>query len=127
MIDRNCIKHQTGLLFKSVVLGLISFFVIAFIMSLIVWITPAPEKWMNHYNLAVLSATCLLVGISAGFYNKRKGLFFGFLYSAIVLMLIIIILMLWNGNQPVSLMMKISYLVCIVFGGIGGLIGVNSK
>lgn len=127
MIDRGCFKHQISSLLKSVVLGILSFIIITFILSLVVWITPAPEKWMNYYSLIALSLTCLLVGISAGYYNKKKGLFFGLIYSTIILMLIIIIFMLLNGNEPVSITLKINYLLCIIFGGIGGMIGVNTK
>jgi len=58
---------------------------------------------------------------------KKRGFLYGALYSIIFILIIIIINMLAFSTDIESGIGLIKYLICVLFGSIGGMIGVNMK
>ncbi|HZK02398.1 MAG TPA: TIGR04086 family membrane protein [Anaerovoracaceae bacterium] len=112
---------------KAFVLSFIIFIILIAIVGLLLRFTSLPEKWTYLYVLLSLCIACLLVGLSAGHVIQKKGILVGILFSIIFLLLIIIGAALITGMYSEAGLLRIRYLPCIIFGAMGGMIGVNMK
>lgn len=115
-------KNLKGLLYAFIL-----FILLTLLMSAVIKLTPAPEGWAVYYMIGILSLSCLFLGVYIGNHIKKKGFFYGAVYSAIFLLILIAFYMLafTTGIEAGTGLLK--YLVPILFGSVGGMIGVNLR
>lgn len=115
-------KNLKGLLYAFIL-----FILLTLLVSAAVMLTPAPEGWSIYYMVGVLSLSCLFLGMYSGNHIKKKGFIYGALYSAIFMLILTAFYMLAfsTGVQMGAGLMR--YLVPVLSGSIGGMIGVNMK
>lgn len=112
---------------KAYALGIVSFLVLVVLLGVLVCFTPLPEKGMGYYMLGALSLACLLQGLGAGKAMGKRGLLFGLLFSAVLVLSVLAVSLLISGNTGEFPLLQLRYLICLVFGGIGGMVGVNFR
>ncbi|MDD3169303.1 MAG: TIGR04086 family membrane protein [Eubacteriales bacterium] len=112
---------------KGFLYALILFILLTLLISVLVKFTPAPEGWALYYMIGVLCISCLFLGLYVGNYIKKKGFVYGALYSIIFLLILSAIYMLAFNNGIEMGMGLIKYLIPILFGSVGGMIGVNLR
>lgn len=112
---------------KGYLYALVLFFALTWVVSLLIRFTPIPETWSIYYLIFLLCISCLFLGVYSGCHMKRRGFIYGALYSVIFLILIFAIFMLAFSSEIQSGFGLLKYLICIFFGSVGGMIGVNMK
>jgi len=96
-------------------------------MSAIIRLTPAPEGWAVYYMIGILSLSCLFLGVYIGNHIKKRGFLYGAVYSAIFLLILIALYMLAFTTEIEAGISLLRFLVPILFGSVGGMIGVNLR
>lgn len=112
---------------KGFLYAFILFILLTLLISVIVKLTPAPEGWSLYYMIGVLCLTCLFLGTYSGNYIKKKGFVYGALYSIIFLLVLSAFYMLAFSTGIEMGAGLIKYLIPILFGSVGGMIGVNMR
>lgn len=115
-------KNLKGLLYAFIL-----FILLTLLVSVVIKLTPAPEGWAVYYMVGALSLSCLFLGIYAGNHIKKKGFLYGALYSAIFLLILTAIYMLAFSTGFEAGPGLLKYVIPILFGSVGGMIGVNLK
>ena len=115
-------KNLKGFLF-----ALILFVLMTLAVSAVVKLTPAPERWALYYMIGVLCVTCLFLGTYFGNHYKKRGLMYGALYSVIFLLILSAIFMLAFSTGLEFGLGTTKFIVPVLFGSIGGMIGVNMR
>ncbi len=116
------VKNLKGLLYAFIL-----FVLLTLLVSVIVKLTPAPEGWALYYMVGVLSVSCLFLGVYIGNYIKRKGFVYGALYSVIFLLILLAFYMLAFSTELDMGMGMLKFLIPVLTGSVGGMIGVNLK
>lgn len=112
---------------KGLVFSIVLFILLTIIFGSLVKFGPLPEKWSSIYVLLSLALACMFIGLYMGYYIRRKGFFYGLGYSLILLLVIV--------GATTSIfhttfewgVAQLKYLLCLLFGSIGGTIGVNLR
>ena len=112
---------------KGFLYGFLLFTLLTLLVSVGVKLTPAPEGWSLYYMIGVLSLCCLFIGTYFGKHMKRKGILFGGLYSMIFLLILSAFYMLAFSTNLEFGFDLMKYLVPILVGSVGGMIGVNMQ
>lgn len=116
------LKNLKGLLYAFIL-----FILLTLLISVIVKLTPAPEGWALYYMVVVLSVSCLFLGVYIGNYIKKKGFVYGALYSVIFLLILLAFYMLAFSTEVDMGIGMLKFLIPVLAGSIGGMIGVNLK
>ncbi len=112
---------------KGFLYVLILFVVLTMLVSTAVKYTPAPESLAIYYMIGVLCICCLFLGTYFGNHFKKKGFIYGMLYSIIFLLVLSAFYML-AFSTGLELGFGITkYIIPILFGSVGGMIGVNLR
>ncbi len=112
---------------KSFILALICLIMLLALIGALIRFTPLPERWASLYVLGALCVACLFIGVLMGNVIKKKGMLFGALFTVAFLLLILVISVLITGTYSEAGLMQVRFIPCIVFGSIGGMIGVNLR
>lgn len=112
---------------KGFLYAFILFFLLTLLLSVMIKLTPAPEGWSLYYMIGALCITCLFLGIYSGNHIKKKGFIYGALYSIIYLLILSAFYMLAFSTGMEMGTGLIKYLIPILFGSVGGMIGVNMR
>lgn len=112
---------------KTFLYAFIIFLITVAIFGLLIRFTPSPERWSAYYMLISLSIACFFIGLYAGNMFKKRGVFLGMLFAALFLMLAIIAGVLITGEYSEAGLLQARYLICLICGGLGGIIGVNLR
>ena len=112
---------------KGFVYSIVLFFVLTLLASLLIKMTPIPEAWSTYYLLIALSITCIFLGIYAGCFMKKRGFLYGALYSIVLILIIIIFNLIVFNTGIQNGIGLLRYLICVLFGSVGGMIGVNMR
>ncbi len=119
----NNIKH----IFKGVGIALLTTIILLLIYSLVLTYTNVSENTITPV-IIVITATCILLGSSIGNMKIRKnGLLNGGAIGGIYILILYLISSIWNWKFALNIQSLIMILAGIVFGVIGGIIGVNRK
>jgi len=112
---------------KGFFFAIILFVLLTLLVSLLVRFTPAPEGWSLYYMIGVLCISCLFLGVYTGNHFKKKGFVYGALYSVIFMLILSAFYMLAfsTGIDVGAGLFK--YLIPVLFGSVGGMIGVNMR
>ncbi len=116
------LKNLKGFLFAFIL-----FILLTLLISVVVKLTPAPEGWALYYMVGILSITCLFLGIFIGNDMKKRGFVYGALYSVIFLLILSAFYMLAFSTGIDAGAGLIKYLIPVLFGSVGGMIGVNLR
>lgn len=112
---------------KGFLYAFILFILLTLLLSLLVKFTPAPEGWSLYYMIGVLCITCLFLGVYIGNHFKKKGFIYGALNSIIFLLILSAFYMLAFSTGIEMGLGLVRYLIPILFGSVGGMIGVNLR
>lgn len=119
----NNIKH----IFKGVGIALLTTIILLLIYSLVLTYTNVSENTITPV-IIVITATCILLGSSIGNMKIRKnGLLNGGAIGGIYILLLYLISSIWNWEFALNIQSLIMIFAGIIFGVIGGIIGVNRK
>lgn len=125
-MEENISKNYIYIL-KGVIISIIFTLVFLFIFSALLTYTSISEKFTNP-TIIVITAISILIGSSIGNIKvKKNGLFNGALIGAIYLILIYLISSIINNNFLITKESIIMIIAGMIFGMIGGIIGVNKK
>lgn len=115
-------KNLKGFLF-----ALLLFIIMTLAVSAVVKFTPAPERWAIYYMIGVLCISCLFLGMYFGNHYKKRGFLYGALYSIIFLLVLSAIYMLAFATGLELGLGMTRYIIPMLFGCVGGMIGVNMR
>ena len=125
-MEENISKNYIYIL-KGVIISIIFTLVFLFVFSALLTYTSISEKFTNP-TIIVITAISILIGSSIGNIKvKKNGLFNGALIGAIYLILIYLISSIINNNFLITKESIIMIIAGMIFGMIGGIIGVNKK
>lgn len=116
------IKNLKGFFF-----ALVLFLVLTMAAAALMKFTSCPESWSLIYMMVALCVSCLFLGIYSGGLVRRKGFLYGALYSIIFLGVILVIYLLFFPFEPTLSPGILKFLLCLLCGSIGGMIGVNLR
>jgi putative membrane protein (TIGR04086 family) len=122
-MESNMIKN----IFKGVGISFISTIILLLIYSCVLTFTNISENTMTTV-ISLITAISILIGSSIGNYKiKKNGLLNGGLVGGIYLLIIYLISSILNWQFGLNFESLILIAVGIIFGIIGGIIGVNKK
>lgn len=112
---------------KGVGISLITTVLLLIIFSIILTYTNIQESVINPV-IMIITAISILIGSSLGSIKiKKNGLVNGGIIGAIYIILIYLISSLLNWRFTLDVQSIIMIIVAIIFGILGGIIGVNKK
>ena len=112
---------------KGVGISLISTLVMLIIFSIILTYTNIQENVINPV-IMIITAISILIGSSLGNIKIRKnGLINGGIIGAIYIIIIYLISSILNWRFSLNIQSVIMIITAVVFGILGGIIGVNRK
>ena len=112
---------------KGVGISLIATVIMLIIFSIILTYTNIEENVINPV-IMIITAISILIGSSLGNVKIRKnGLINGGMIGAIYILIIYLISSILNWRFSLSVQSLIMIVIAIVFGILGGIIGVNKK
>ena len=112
---------------KAFIMSLVCLVILLALIGLLIRFTPLPERWVSLYVLGAVCIACLFIGVLAGNVMQKRGALFGALITVVFLLVILMLAVLATGANSEAGILQIRYLPCIVFGSIGGMIGVNLR
>lgn len=115
-------KNLKGFLFAIII-----YFILTLVAGVLIKLTPIPEAWSIYYVMIALCIACTFLGIYAGCCTKKRGFLYGALYSIVLILIIIIFNMMAFSTGIETDISILKYFVCVLFGSIGGMIGVNMR
>lgn len=125
-MEENTSKNYVYIL-KGVVISVIFTLIFLFIFSVLLTYTNISEKFINP-TIIVITAISILIGSSIGNLKvKRRGLLNGAIIGGMYLILIYLISSILSGSFSLTLESIIMIVIAMIFGMIGGIIGVNKK
>ncbi len=125
-MEENTSKNYLYIL-KGVIISIIFTLIFLFIFSIVLTYTNMSEKFINP-TIIVITAISILIGSSIGNLKvKRNGLLNGAIIGAMYLIFIYFVSSILSGNFSVTLESIIMIIAGMIFGMIGGIIGVNKK
>lgn len=116
------VKTVKAFLYASII-----FAVLVAGIGLLIRFSPLPERWAMFYLLTALCIACLFLGLYAGNMMKKGGILYGALFAVAFTLLILVLSVLITGTFSEDGIFQIRYLLCIIFGSIGGMVGVNLR
>ena len=112
---------------KGVVIALLTTFILLLILATILTYTEVKETIMNPV-IIVITAISILIGSSIGNIKiKKNGLMNGALIGGIYILTIYLISSILNWRFGLNLQSIIMIITGMIFGVVGGIIGVNKK
>lgn len=112
---------------KGYLISLLAFGALTLIGALLLKFTPFPENWNFYYVLTALTLVCLFIGMYMGNYFQRAGILIGLAFSAVLLVLILLIVGACFSTLPSLAMFKCAYFLPLGTGMLGGILGTNMK
>lgn len=112
---------------KGFLYTLVLFVILTLIVGLLIKITPMPEGWSRYYLIGILSIACAFIGFYSGCLMKKRGLLYGALYAAVFILVVLIIYMAVFATGITFNAGLLKYLICALFGSVGGMFGVNMR
>lgn len=113
---------------KAVPLGIVGFFIISLAGSVLLKFTPMPESWGFGYIIFTFTIVCFVTAFYMGTGGEKGGLAIGLCTSLVMILIIFSIVSIVSGTGfEIKSVMKIWYIIPVVLGTVGGIIGVNIK
>ncbi len=112
---------------KGYVIAFIIFLVLTIVITSIIKVTSIPETFSIYYLIGAMCISTLFLGIFSGKLIGKKGLISALCTSAVFVFLIIFAITCTYFRELSLNSFNILYLLPVIIGGIGGIIGVNAK
>lgn len=112
---------------KGYLFSLIAFGLFTLLGALALKFTPFPERWSFCYLLAAMILVCLFIGLYMGAFFQRAGILTGLIFSAVLMLLILLIVSACFTTFIKLSMFTPAYLIPIGAGALGGILGANMK
>lgn len=104
------------------------FFLLSLAGGIMIRFTPMPENWGYSYLIAALSVSCFVCCIYVLSHIGKAGLVAGAGISAVVIAFVIFaVYMIFDKGAETEQILRITYLIPVVSGMVGGIIGTNIK
>lgn len=111
---------------KAVPAGLLIFFLLSLMGGVLLKISPMPESWGYGYMIVVFTIICFITSFYMGMGMEKAGLITGILTSVFMILLIyLLISVCFQAGIEINSLLRISYLIPLCVGTLGGIIGVN--
>lgn len=95
-------------------------------LSLIMLYIDFSDELLSYISIALLGVLCYLSSYFSTQIKRTKGLLQGILCGGLIFVLMFILSVL-SGNLSISEQLPIKAVVCLTFGIIGGVKGINTK
>ncbi len=112
---------------KGFGISLVIFVVMVTLFAFLLKSTGLPEKWSFLYVLISMSLATMFLGVFLGNLTGGKGLIYGCLGAILFTVIIFYTFNVFFNHSFQFQLAHLRYLVPIIFGGIGGVIGVNLR
>lgn len=111
---------------KVVPAGLLFFFLLSLAGGVLLKISPMPESWGYGYMIAVFAIICFITSFYMGLGMEKAGLLTGIVTSAFMILIIFLLVSVcFKSGTDIHSLFRISYLIPLLVGTLGGIIGVN--
>lgn len=110
---------------KGFAYSFILFILLTLLMSVIMKLTIVPESWSIYYMIAIIAVCCFFLGVYIGNHIKKRGFIYGALYSVIFILILSVFYTLAFSSGIAFSAGLLKFLAPILFGSVGGMIGVN--
>lgn len=126
-METGTITNNIKNIFKGVGIALLTTIILLLIYSLVLTYTNVSENTITPV-IIVITATCILLGSSIGNMKIRKnGLLNGGAIGGTYIVILYLMSSIWNWKFALNIQSLIMILAGVIFGVIGGIIGVNRK
>ena len=112
---------------KGYFISLIAFVFFTLLGAAILKLTPFPESWSFFYLLAAMAVVSLFIGMYMSSFFQKAGLLTGIIFSAILVLFILLIVSACFSSFLSPSMFTPAYLLPIGAGALGGIMGANIK
>ena len=112
---------------KIIILAIVIFGGMTALLATIITYTSFSEKWSFACLITIATIECSLIAYLVGSLFNSKGLLIGLITSIIGIEALIIAVQLIFFGEINSVIPDIFYIISILFGTVGGIVGVNSN
>lgn len=112
---------------KGVIISIVLSVILLLIFSVILTYTDLKEETISPVIISITGISLFIGSIIANIKLNKNGIFNGACIGIIYLFLIYIISSIVNGNFMINFKSIIMFVVAIICGILGGIIGVNKK
>lgn len=113
---------------KAVITGITGFFILSLIGGIMLKITPMPEDWGFGYLIFCISLIAMAEGAYMAAGTEKGGLISGILTALVLIILIFSwASLLFSGTADFASLMQWQYVIPLLAGAVGGIIGINVK
>ena len=112
---------------KILALLIIVFAVFTAILAALITFTPLGEKWAYVGLLTIVTLLCIMTGYLTGNLFTSKGLVIGLISSVVTVELLFLCVQLVILGKITDVFPDVIYLISILFGTVGGIVGVNNN
>lgn len=123
--NRTDLKSMGKCMFKSLMTGLGTFFILNALCVLALWFTPVPEMVMTYAGGACLAAGCFAGGLKMGAGTGRKGILSGLGAALIISAAVWAAAAAVSGGNILETSSAVKFIAGITAGIAGGMLGVN--
>ncbi len=114
-------------LVKGYLIAFIIFLILTVAITMFIKFTSMPESFSIYYLIVAMCIATLFLGIFSGKLIGKRGLMSAIGFSAIFVFLIIFGINCTYFQDLTLDSFNIQYMIPVIVGGIGGIIGVNAK
>lgn len=126
-MESESINHNIKNIFKGVAISLIMTMILLLVYALILAYTDVSEKTLIPV-ITIITAICILIGSSIGNMKiKKNGLLNGASIGGVYMIILYLISSIWNWKFKIGIQSLGIIGIGIIFGIIGGIVGVNKK
>ncbi len=112
---------------KILALLIIVFIVLTAILAALITFTPFGERWAYIGLLTIVTLLCMMTGYLSGNLFNGRGLIVGLISSFVTVELVILCVQLVYLGEITDVIPDVIYLISVLFGTVGGVVGVNSN
>lgn len=109
----------------SVAIGTVSVFAALVISAAVVYMMQLPVEICGAFGVLSLAFGCLTAGYALGRKKQRRGLKQGFLCGVALFLLCLFGSLIFGSVSAAGFFGRLA--VCVIFGAVGGVIGVNKQ
>lgn len=112
---------------KAYIIVICVFILLTLLLAVLLRFTAFDEDWSFIGLVVVLSVTTLLLGIMEGNVIGKRGLLAGIVSAAVFLAIILLAVGSVFAGTPGKESIHVSYLIPLLSGAVGGILGANSR
>ncbi|MDO4552237.1 MAG: TIGR04086 family membrane protein [Bacillota bacterium] len=110
---------------KAFLYSTVLFLLLTGLAGLLLRFTPLPETGSPYLMIAILTVSCLFLGLCVGSAMKKGGLLYGGLCALLFLLAVLLGNAWFLGSLQGLELFQLKYLLCLLGGAAGGVAGVH--